>query len=349
MTPPSFECPLRPAFSHVESPWVTPDARTSRGRLQDVDLRHMPLHIETPLIESRELSAVARRLVWLKCEALQPPGSFKIRGIGHACEEYARRGARRFIASSGGNAGIAAAYAGRRLALPVTVVVPETTSELARKLIRQEGAELIVHGASWQEANALAQSMRTERDAFVHPFDDVLIWQGHASLVDEIARSGLRPDAIVLSVGGGGLYCGIVQGLRRNHWADVPIIAAGTEGANAFAESISSGQRVALERITSIATSLGAKQICEQAFAYGREHPTFAVVVSDGMAVRACARFLADHRLLVEPACGAALAVAYENAPALENFACVLIIVCGGATMSPEQLDRWCTASGATS
>lgn len=184
------------------------------------------------------MSLAAGRSIWLKMEALQPPGSFKIRGIGLACEEYVRRGARRLISSSGGNAGIAVAYAGRCLSIPVTVVVPETTSERAKELIRQEGAELIVHGPSWQEANAQAQSMIGATDAFVHPFDDPLLWKGHATLVDEVARSGSKPDAVVLSVGGGGLMCGIVEGLRRNDWADVPVVAVETEGADSLAQSI---------------------------------------------------------------------------------------------------------------
>jgi L-serine/L-threonine ammonia-lyase len=158
-----------------------------------------PLHIETPLFESQALSIQAGRSVWLKLEALQPPGSFKIRGIGFACQEYARLGATRFISSSGGNAGIAVAYAGRYLAIPVVVVVPETTTERAKKLIQQEGAEIVVHGSSWQEANALAVSMIRETDAFLHPFDDPLLWQGHATMIDEIARSGMKPDAIVNS------------------------------------------------------------------------------------------------------------------------------------------------------
>lgn len=115
-------------------------------------------------------------------EAMQPPGSFKIRGVGLACQEYSRRGAARFISSSGGNAGIAVAYAGRHLGVPVTVVVPQTTSERARTLLRQENADVIVSGASWQEANALAQSMVGERDAFLHPFDDPLLWRGHSSM-----------------------------------------------------------------------------------------------------------------------------------------------------------------------
>ncbi len=92
----------------------------------------MPLHLETPLIESDPLSLAAGRRVRLKLDNLQPPGSFKIRGIGAACEAHAQAGKRRFVSSSGGNAGIAVAYAGRRLSVPVVVVVPETTTERAR-------------------------------------------------------------------------------------------------------------------------------------------------------------------------------------------------------------------------
>ena len=123
----------------------------------------MPLHIETPLIESPFLSHAGHCAAWLKLEALQPPGSFKIRGVGAACEEYLRRGARRFVSSSGGNAGLAVAYAGRRLSVPVTVVVPETASARARKLLQLEAAQVIVHGASWHEANLLAGAVMFDR------------------------------------------------------------------------------------------------------------------------------------------------------------------------------------------
>jgi L-serine/L-threonine ammonia-lyase len=109
----------------------------------------MPLHIETPVLQSRPLSLLSRKSVWLKLEALQPSGSFKLRGIGAVCEQHARQGKERFISSSGGNAGIAVAYAGRQLSIPVTVVVPETTTKVAKRLIEQEGASVIVHGTSW--------------------------------------------------------------------------------------------------------------------------------------------------------------------------------------------------------
>jgi L-serine/L-threonine ammonia-lyase len=303
-----------------------------------------PLHIETPFFESRALTIGAGRTVWLKLEAMQPPGSFKIRGIGLACQEYVRRGAERFISSSGGNAGIAVAYAGRHLSVPVVVVVPETTTDRAKALIQQEGAEVVVHGSSWHEANALALSMVKESDAFLHPFDDPLIWQGHASLVDEVVRSGVKPDVVVLSVGGGGLLSGVVEGLHRNGWIDVPVIAVETEGADSLAQSVRAGYPVELAAITSIATSLGARRVCEQAFSWSKKHPLRSIVVSDRAAAVACQRFLADHRVVVEPACGASLAVVYDGAPELEEFNSVLVVVCGGVTVTVEQLREWSNA-----
>ena len=301
----------------------------------------MALHIPTPLIESAALSHAAGCAVWLKLECLQPPGSFKIRGMGAACEHYAQLGAKRFVSSSGGNAGLAVAYAGRLLGIAVTVVVPATTSQRAKDLLRLEGAELIVHGASWQEANAMAQSLLGETDAFLHPFDNPLLWSGHASMIDEVAATGNKPDAVLLSVGGGGLMSGVMEGLSRNGWGDVPVLAVETQGAASLHAAMQAGRRVELEAVTSLATSLGARQVCAQAFALSQGGKVHSLLVSDREAVAACSRFLDDHRLLVEPACGAALAVAYAPPPELAAFRNLLVIVCGGATATADNLRQW--------
>lgn len=309
----------------------------------------MPLHLETPLLPSRPLSQLAGRPVWLKLEALQPSGSFKLRGIGHACEVHAQRGARRFLSSSGGNAGLAVAYAGRQLGIPVTVVVPESTSARARELLRLEEAELIVHGESWQEANAHAQSLLGVADAFLHPFDDPLLWSGHASLIDEVARAGFEPEAVLLSVGGGGLLCGVAEGLQRNGWGEVPILAVETEGAASFRAALEAGQPVTLDAIRSVATSLGAKRVCDRALEWARRRPVRSVTVSDAGALAACEHFLADHRLLVEPACGASLAPVYEGAAELAPYGNLLVVVCGGATASLDQIRQWAGAQARAS
>ena len=303
------------------------------------------LHIETPYFESQALTCHAGRSIWLKMEALQPPGSFKIRGVGLACQTHAQRGVKRFISSSGGNAGIAVAYAGRQLGIPVTVVVPQTTTERAQALIRLEGAEVMVHGASWQEANALAVSLLTPSDAFIHPFDDPLLWQGHASMVDEMAAQGKKPDAIVLSVGGGGLLSGVMDGLHRNGWADVAVIAVETRGADSLAQSMAAGERITLPAITSIATSLGARQVCQQAWDATKKHTIHSVVVSDQDALAACEAFVSDQRVVVEPACGAALAAVHGRLPVLAPFKTVAVVVCGGVTASLAQMRQWSEAA----
>ncbi|TDA49312.1 pyridoxal-phosphate dependent enzyme, partial [Burkholderia pyrrocinia] len=120
------------------------------------------------------------------------------------------------------------------------------------------------------EAHAFAQAGIGPHDAFVHPFDDPVLWQGHATMIDEMAADemaavGPKPDAVVLAVGGGGLLCGVLEGLARNGWHDVPVVAAETEGADCYARSVAQGRPVELPEITSIATSLGAKRPCDAA------------------------------------------------------------------------------------
>ncbi|HBV40351.1 MAG TPA: serine dehydratase, partial [Erwinia sp.] len=254
----------------------------------------MHLHHTTPLIPSRPLSLLAGQDVWLKMEAFQPPGSFKIRGIGLACQHYLRQGAERFVSSSGGNAGMAVAWAGRQLGVPVIVVVPETTSARAIELLRQENADVIIHGASWQEANQYAQSLLGSKDAFLHPFDDPLLWQGHATMIDEVAATECKPDVVILSVGGGGLLSGVVEGLQRNGWHDVPVVAVETEGAASFHAAVQTGHTVELAAINSVAGSLGAKRVSEQALRCAATHPIHSALVTDSQAIAACSRFLND-------------------------------------------------------
>src|SRR5439155_1257616 len=156
-------------------------------------------------------------------------------------------------------------------------------------------------------ADAWLRTRLTPRHAYIHPFDDPLLWTGHASLVDEIAQAGVRPDAMLLSVGGGGLLCGVVEGLRRNGWDDVPVVAVETQGADSLARALAAGERIALPAITSIATSLGVRQVSQQAFDDARRHPVRSVVVSDADAVDGCLALARDQRLIVEPACGASI------------------------------------------
>jgi L-serine/L-threonine ammonia-lyase len=300
------------------------------------------LHIHTPLVESFPLSERTGRRILLKMENLQPAGSFKIRGIGLLCQQGKQDGVSHFVSSSGGNAGYAAAYAGRRLGVQTTVFVPETTPPDARRKIASQGAEVKVAGSVWDEADGEARALAEKVNGlYISPFDHPRIWEGHATIVDEIANETDKPDAIVLSVGGGGLLCGVIEGLQRNGWQDVPTLAVETEGTASLAASLEQGRLVTLDKITGVATSLGAKTVAREAFERARRHPVQSIVVTDVEAIDACVQFADEHRCLVEPACGASLALAYSRLESLAGAETVVIIVCGGIGITLEKIRGW--------
>ncbi len=304
----------------------------------------MPLHLATPLIQHTGLSTPEQR-VWLKLENLQPGGSFKMRGIGALCEQAYAQGKRRVVAPSGGNAGIAAATAARALGMQAQVVVPVTTPEFTCQRIRGLGAEVIVHGATWNEANQLALRHCAEDGAvYVPAFDHPAIWDGHSTMIDEIVAQLPQFDAIVASVGGGGLLAGVLVGLARHARHAVRVVAAETEGAASFAAALRAKRPVRIEAITSIAKSLGALEVAAWPVAAIQRFPHASVVLPDAQALAAVVRFADDYRQLVEPACGVSLALGYQHHASLEGARDVVIVVCGGVGVTPELVSQWAAA-----
>jgi len=301
----------------------------------------MNLYHHTPLLRHTRLSRSINKSVWLKMENTQPSGSFKMRGLGVLCQRAAQRGATHFVCPSGGNAGFAAAMAGVALNIPTTILVPESTPASVREAISAIGAELIVTGAVWNETNQAALAMASAEDAvYIPPFDHPDIWDGHATLIDEAATQA-QFDVVICSVGGGGLLAGIVQGLQRNALSKVPVIAVETGGAASLHAAAQAGEVVTLSEINTIATTLGSKRVAQRAFDVTREHEVHSITVTDREATDACVQFADDLRTLVEPACGAALAVAYQNLSVLRPFKNPLIVVCGGIAVDLNKLFDW--------
>ncbi len=212
-----------------------------------------------------------------------------------------------------------------------------------RGLIEATGAEVRIAGDVWDEAHAAAINVAAQTGgALLHPFDHPDIWEGHASLITEVAEAGLIPARVVVAVGGGGLLCGVIQGLHAVGWTDVPVIAVETTGAASFAAALTAGAPVTLPAITSIALTLGSKRVCDRLIELSTMHDIRSVLVSDRAAISSCTQFLDDHRMLVEPSCGAALSVVYDAHPEVTSApGPVLIIVCGGAAVTRSQLDAW--------
>ncbi|RMZ91574.1 hypothetical protein DV736_g1183, partial [Chaetothyriales sp. CBS 134916] len=333
---------------------------------------------KTPLIESSRLSRQAGCRILLKLENLQPSGSFKSRGIGNLIlsvinsRQSSPTGTPsnlHFYSSSGGNAGLAAVTAAHTIGYPCSVIVPWSTEEAMVAKLKEAGAtEVIVHGDSWfyadkhlREAIIPRAKTRGEEGVYVPPFDDERIWDGAATMVEEIKEQiigmvgdatnmGTPPKGIVCSVGGGGLFCGIIRGLDRVGWGEgkVRVAAVETKGAESLAVSLEKRELTTLPAITSVAKSLGATQVAREAFIYASNSKLCAsVVLSDAAACTACVRFADDERILVEPACGASLALAYDAKklrsafPGLKPDDTVVVVVCGGSGVSLEKLEDW--------
>lgn len=336
--------------------------------------------IETPLIESKVLSKIAgwyvRTLctsiplltslsqIFLKLENLQPSRSFKSRGIGNSVlknvEEHKQNPSDQrplhFYTSSGGNAGLACVTAATSLGYKSSVVVPTSTdSGTVEKLLAAGATEVITHGDSWFYADEYLRKTvipkaeeRGEKGIYIHPFDHPAVWEGASSMIEEIKKQiPEKPDAIICSVGGGGLFSGIMQGLDRVGWGEkVKVLAVETLGAESLAQSVEKGELITLPGITSIATSLGAIQVSEHAFKEARRPNVKPIVLEDAEACAGCWRFLDDERILVEPACGVSVAMAYDGRlkhylEGLGPDSKVVIIVCGGSKITLDLLNQY--------
>ncbi|KAJ5947108.1 L-serine dehydratase [Penicillium verhagenii] len=345
--------------------------------------------IETPIIESSTLSKLAGCRIFLKLELLQPSGSFKSRGVGNLMVQALKNPATKsktvhFFSSSGGNAGLAAIHAARELNCACTVIVPHSTKPMMIAKLHAAGAtDVVQHGASWFEADTYLRETFIENqppasenaaNVYVPPFDHPDVWDGAATMVDEIAAqlpvreaggaqvAGAFPaDAIVCSVGGGGLFNGIVAGLEKHmdefgSGTDIPgtkkvhVLAVETKGADSLAHSLREKELSSLEAITSQATSLGALQVAKKTFANARYPPpgvqVSSVVGSDAEAARGILRLADETRLQVELACGISLEVAVAGRlkavmPDLGPDSRVVVIVCGGSNITSEMIVQY--------
>lgn len=304
----------------------------------------MQLYVETPVFDDVALSEQLDCKLSLKMDCFQPTGSFKIRGIGLFCQQAKQDGIEELICASGGNAGMATAYAGHKLGIKVIIVVPKTTKESVCAKIRCYGATVLVHGAVWDETAVYAKSLATAVNSrYVPPFDDPLLWKGHASVVDELVRQIEKPDLIVVAVGGGGYFCGVMEGLKKHRWLeDTTILVAETAGAASLAASMQAEEWIAIDEINTIATTLGARKVAKKAFEWSLHKNVYSYVVSDKQAVEATETFFSKFNTLVEPSCGAALAAVYSNSRInVERYKHIAVLVCGGRGFSLENLNAF--------
>lgn len=216
----------------------------------------------TPCPIAPALSAIVGGKIWLKRDDLQRTGSFKERGARHALlclDEVAR--ARGVIAASAGNHALGLAYHGAQLGLRVTVVMPVTAPMVKVTRCRGLGAEVVLHGENYEAAQQRAGEMAMVSGAtLVHPFDDVRVIAGQATMALEFLEQAPELDTVIVPVGGGGLLAGVatvVKALRP----DVRVIAVEPENAAGFAAARLHGAPVRVALRPTLADGLAVARV----------------------------------------------------------------------------------------
>src|SRR5512139_496663 len=218
---------------------------------------------ETPLEPAPRLSRRLSIEVLLKREDLQPVFSFKLRGaynkIAHLTDGERARGV---ITASAGNHAQGVAFSARQLGLRAVIVMPRTTPEIKVEAVAAMGAEVVLEGDSYSDAQAHCDRLAVERGlSFVHPFDDPLVIAGQGTIGEEILRQAHgRLDAVFVPVGGGGLLAG-VAGYVKALMPHVAVIGVEPFEADAMYRSLAAGQRVRLEHVGLFADGVAVRQV----------------------------------------------------------------------------------------
>lgn len=307
--------------------------RILRARVYDVA-------IESPLDPAPNLSTRLGNRVLLKREDLQPVFSFKLRGaynkmVGLEPEERARG----VIAASAGNHAQGVALAAQKLGCKAVIVMPVTTPEMKVRSVAARGAEVVLHGDTYDEAYRHARQLEQERGlSFIHPFDDPDVIAGQGTIALEILRQcSTPPDAIYVAVGGGGLIAGIAAYVK-SLWPQVEVIGVEPEDADAMTRSLAAGERVTLEQVGLFADGVAVHRVGEHTFALAQRHVDAMVTVDTDEICAAIKDVFEDTRSILEPA--GALAVAGMKADVLRRGleGKTLVAVACGANMNFDRL-----------
>lgn len=318
--------------------------------------------VETSLIDVTDKLKTPFRVLYKK-ENEQPSGSFKLRGIGFLIGskiEEARASGKKVcvFSSSGGNAGLAAAYSAQYFGVECTVVLPKTAKPSVADLLLQYGAKVEIKGEHWGEADAyLREEVIAQLDKetlyplYCHPFDDPLVWQGHSSMISEIESQLSEEElkkvkCVICSVGGGGLFNGIVQGLKQSKYLkDLKVLSVEPKGAPCFDEAIKQQKVVYLQSVNSLATTLASPYVSEQTLKYYNQHPALNIVLDDLDTVQGSVDHYDTFSEIVEPACGATISMVTKNKDILLSLGpleaddIVIAIVCGGKVTTEKDID----------
>lgn len=325
-----------------QSPVTLDSIRAARDRIAGA-IYH------TPCPFSYMLSRLCNSQVYCKLDHLQVTGSFKERGARNKLllmdEKQRQAGA---VAASAGNHGLGLAYHGQLLHIPVTVVMPQWTPLVKLSNCRAFGANVILHGQSYDEARQRALEIATTQNlTYVPGFDDADVIAGQGTLGLEILEDVADLDAVIVPVGGGGLIAGVAVAIKSIR-PDVKVIGVESANAPTMHESLRQGRVVKIDAKPTLADGLAVAEGGQTCFQIIRKLVDRIILVDEGQIALSVLRLLELEKTVVEGAGAVPLAAAMDPAMGLAGNKVVLLLSGGNIdlTLISRVIDRGLAADG---
>jgi len=297
----------------------------------------------TPLVSSRILNEKTGLDVRLKAEIFQRTGSYKIRGplnkFSYLTDEERTRGV---VCSSAGNHAQGVALAAKIYGIKAVVCMAANATPSKIEATKAYGAEVVLHGTIWDEANEKARELVRERGlTYIHPFDDMQLIAGQGTLGLEVIRDWPDVDVIVVPIGGGGLISGVSQAVKSIK-PSVKVIGVESSGAPGMRDSVEAGRVVTLDRVDCIIDGLRVKRVGQTTFEVVRRFVDGIVTLPDEQIFEGMRWIMHYQKLVVEGAAAAPVAALLNrlvDVPEGAKVACVL----SGGNVNLDQLKgmRW--------
>ncbi len=321
----------------MDLPVSIADIQAARNTIRDVI-------VATPLLPARRLSTELGANIFYKAENTQHSGSFKIRGayntIAHLSAAERGRG---LIAPSAGNHAQGVAMAAQLCGAKATIVMPERAPLTKVMATRSFGAEVVLYGASFDDAVAHARELQERHGmTYIHAFDHPRVIAGQGTIGLELAEALPRLDLLVVPIGGGGLIGGIAIALKAL-LPDVRIVGVQAAGCAAVPASLAAGRPIAVARASTIADGIAVKCPGELTLPIIQQLVDEVVTVDDEEIVMGIAHVVQMSRLVVEGAGAAGVAALLSGKVGLKPGSTVATILCGGnidATLLTRVLEQ---------
>ncbi|UCH24766.1 MAG: threonine/serine dehydratase [Trueperaceae bacterium] len=298
--------------------------------VERADERIRPYLAETALLPSPVFGEWLGAEVTFKCEHLQPTGSFKVRGaLNKLLSLTEQQRAEGVVAASTGNHGAAVAFAARTLATPCLVFVPETAAPTKVDAIERLGAEIRVFGTDPVEAERRARQVAAETGtSYLSPYNDLQVIAGQGTLAAELERQTGTLDAVIASLGGGGLVAGVAAYLKDLD-KDVRVIGCSPHNSAVMIESLKAGRILELPSKPTLSDgTAGGIEPGSVTFELCQALVDEVVTLTEDEIRAAMRRFMDVHHQLIEGAAGVAVAAALKKGSELAGQR-VAVVLCG--------------------